>query len=137
MKLKIIYAVLPLFVLFFFSCTVDTTPCEEEIIIENPIPDTTLVLGQEPFRRNVLEEPVVFRHSHNKRISIVVTSKHHGTIASGGGKRNDIDGSVTVVEVVPRRVGETQIHVTAIGGDCSPEVTNSFNVTVIDSTSSN
>jgi|AntRauTorcE11897_2_1112592.scaffolds.fasta_scaffold00199_9 hypothetical protein len=134
---KIKYTVLPLLVFFSFSCTSDTTPCEEEIIIENPIPDTTLVIGQEPFRRDVVEEPVVFRHSEQKQIIVQVTSEQHGVIASSGGKRNDTNGSVTVVEVVPRRVGETQIHVTAIGGDCSPELTNSFNVTVIDSVSSN
>lgn len=118
---------------FLVSCETWRDICTGEIVIENPIPDTTLYIGGEPFRRDVFADPVVLRHTDNRIISILVLADDP-TIVQAGRKINSETQRASVIEAIPKKAGETIVTITA-GDDCET-IQISFNVAVIDTVNS-
>jgi len=117
--------------IFLVGCETWRSECGGEILVENPIPDTTLHVGGESFFRDLFEPPVVFRQTEGKIITFVATSTDGGIIVSANGRRNS-EGRITILEVIPRSEGETDVIIMAEDG-CGEKET-SFNVTVLDTT---
>lgn len=115
----------------FTSCETWRSDCEGKIEVVNPIPDTTLYVGGESFKRDLFAPPVVLRHTDNQLISIIVTPDD-GTIVSAGRKLNTETQRASIVEVIPLKEGETEVSIIS-DTDCE-YFEMKFTVTVIDTT---
>lgn len=120
------------FIAILSSCN-DRAICDGTIVVENEIPDITLYLNGDPFRRDIYEEPPVFRHTLGKDISILVYPENE-SIVSANRILNDKSGELTVIEVVPKKLGTTLVTVTANDECILNETQTSFQVTVEDTT---
>lgn len=117
---------------FFANCETWRSQCNGEIIIENTIPDTTLYVNGEEYRRDISDSPRVFKHTENERIRIQVTAEDLDVVGAGVGI--DSDNENHIIKVVPRASGTSKITVIGMD-DCEGRaVPTSFNVTVLDTT---
>lgn len=116
------------------SCEDRFANCGGAIVVENPIPDTTLYVGGEPFKRDISDPPVVFRHTEDEISVIIVVAVDNGI--AGAGTHLNQGGKAYVVYVEARKKGNTEIRVTAEDECPDYRVTTTFNVTVIDTTNS-
>jgi len=99
-------------------------------LVEHPIPDTTIYLNGEPYRRDIFESPVVFKHTGDIPFSITVTSNDHGMIVEANNKINKETGKASIVEVIPKKEGNTAVNILVDDGCGGLEY--SFNVSVQD-----
>lgn len=111
--------------------------CEGDIIVENEIPDLVMHLDDEPFRRDVFEEPVVFRHTENQVIDIGVRSIGGGAIVTATRVLNPQTNIPSIVQVTPISAGETIVEIEA-NDDCFDRRRfTTFKVTVLDEEENN
>lgn len=116
------------------SCEDRFASCGGSIVVENPIPDTTLYVGREPFTRDISDPPVVFRHTE-REISVINVTAVDNDIALAGDHVND-NGRAYIIYVKALKAGKTEIRVAAKDGCPDYQVTTTFDVTVIDTTKS-
>jgi hypothetical protein len=106
--------------------------CEGDIIIENEIPDLVMRLGDEPFRRDVIyDEPVVFRHTAGKNMTFTAISTPTAIVSSNF-LLNQANNSVSIVQITPRKIGETLIVVEANDECFDRRRITTFKVTVLE-----
>lgn len=123
--------------LFFSSCGNERVGCTGQIIVENPIPDTTLYLGGESFIRDVSQSPVVFKHTENTPFNIQILSTDvgdNGFIVETERRRSDATDRLHVIVIKPNSEGEAYVEITASDGCEGNTESTGFNVTVVDST---
>jgi hypothetical protein len=118
---------------FLYSCETWRSECGGEIVVVNSIPDTTLYLNGESFRRDLFEYPVVLKQTEDKYISFYGTSSEP-TLVSAKGAVDDETGDITILEVTPQRVGTSTVTIMASDNCSDPGPYSPFEVTVIDST---
>ena len=116
----------------FTSCETWRSDCEGKIEVVNPIPDTTLYVGEEPFERDLFETPVVLRHTGDRQIFINVLSSN-GTVVKGTSARSSTTGRLNAIEITPLKAGDSKITIVAEDG-CEYYIKTSFNVSVVDTT---
>ena len=116
------------------SCDQDRLAgCEGDIIVENEIPDLVMHLGDEPFRRDVIyDEPVVFRHTAGKVMSITPTTADGGITVRVNLEQNVEKNHLSILTVTPRHVGETIIQIEAKDDCFDRRRFTTFKVTVLD-----
>lgn len=119
--------------IFFTSCGNERVGCEGEIVVENPIPDTTLYVGGEDFMRDLGKPPVVFRQTENQDITIQDV-KGDIDIVSIRLEESSSSGDLDVIKIHPKRVGQTEIEIIAIDNCPDGGTTTTFKVTVKDTT---
>lgn len=117
--------------LVFSTCETWRHECEGWIIVENPIPDTTLHVGGESFERDLLASPVVLNHTDDQEISIILLAED-GTIVDANRIVSQTTGKLNAIKITPLKVGETDIRLIS-DTDCQ-YFEMSFHVSVIDST---
>lgn len=118
---------------FLYSCETWRSECGGKIVVENFIPDTTLHLNGDYFRRDLFEPPVVLKQTENNNITFYGTSSEP-TIVTAKGARDDKTGKITILEVIPQRVGTSTVTIMASDNCSDPGPYSPFKVTVIDST---
>jgi hypothetical protein len=111
--------------------------CEGDIIVENEIPDLVMRLGDEPFQRDVFEDPVVFRHTHDQVIDIGVRSVSGGIIVTATRVLNPQTNIPSIVKVTPRSVGETIVEIEANDNCFDRRRFTTFKVTIIENEEEN
>ena len=131
--LRILFSSAFIFLLLIFnSCGNERVGCNGRIIVENQIPDTTLYVGGEEYRRDISEPPKVFSHTESERIHIEVTAEDIDIV--GAGTAIDENNNRQIIKVRAKKSGSTMVEV--IGQDDCPDggTPTSFNVTVVDTT---
>ena len=111
------------------SCETWRSQCGGEIIVENPIPDTTLYVDAEPFFRDLFAPPVVLNQTNNK---IVVTTLlvDDLSIVNASIERSATTGRLNAIKIEPLKEGKTTVQILADDG-CE-QIETSFKVTVLD-----
>lgn len=113
------------------SCETWRSECGGQIVVENPIPGTTLYVNGGPFFRDLFAEPVVLQQTEGQIIVILVLAEE-GTIVSGNRARSSVTGRLNAVEVIPHKAGTTEVKIWA--EDKCSQIETTFNVTVLDTT---
>ena len=92
------------------SCETWRSECGGKIIVENSIPDTTLYLNGEPYRRDLFELPVVFRPTGKKDMAIkdVIANIN---IVQIDLKENTGTGDFDIVEISAKTEGDTSVNI--------------------------
>lgn len=119
--------------LLLTACGHERIGCEGEIIVQNPIPDTTLYVGGEPFIRDLNASPRVFVHTAAE-IKNYTAIEGDQLIAEVSMEESEITGNLDVVVVKAVSEGETYVEVTAIDACPDGGAVISFQVTVRDTT---
>jgi hypothetical protein len=111
-----------------FNPGADRTGCDGFIEVLRTLPDTTLVEDGPPLVQELEGEEPFFRHTEDKHVVYLPSFSSDPLIA---GVRI-VGDSATVLQVLPRRRGETRIGIVA-QDDCDKEARFSFDVEVIPS----
>lgn len=117
--------------IFFTSCGNERVGCEGEIVVENPIPDTTLYVGGEPFFMDLFAPPVVLRQTEGKNI-VTTFLVDDLSIIEASRERSTKTGRLNALKITPLKEGSTTVRIQADDG-CG-QIETSFNVTVLDTT---
>lgn len=134
--MKVIYLSL-LATIVFSSCGHERGGCDGDIIVQNEIPDITLFVGGNPFSKDVLEEPAVFRHTRDDLMTISSRPIGSSTIVRVTTLLNLTTGKPTIVEVTPISEGQTIVQIEANDGCFDRRIFTTFSVSVIDTSMSN
>lgn len=128
MKTRILVA---MGVILFSSCGHERGGCEGNIVVENTIPDLILYVGDDPYRRDVFESPVVLRHTLGRSISILVVPSD-GLIVEAARRINTETGRASIVEVIAQKEGNAVVEIEATDECFDRRVLTRFNVTVLE-----
>lgn len=110
------------------SCT-QQGACEGEIIIENPLSDTTIQL-EEGEHTIDLSSPPVFVHTVNKSLALSATVYREDVNIAGAGIQQDTtSGDFDLLVIEPLETGKAKIIVESSDG-CLEGAINEFTVTV-------
>lgn len=123
--------------LFLFSkCDTARSECEGNIVVQNPIPDTTLYAGGDSLMIDLVGSPPVFVQTANKQMvfNARFTGLEGQLVVFPTIKLNPNTGDVSILKVVPYNTGKAIVYVTAKDGCIDYWEGLSFNVTVIDTT---
>lgn len=106
--------------------------CEGDIVVENEIPDLILYLEGESYIRDLVhDQPPVFRHTRNEKISITARAVDFGSTVRVLNRINNEMNSRTIIEIQPLNVGNTVVSVIA-EDDCFDRIrSTTFKVTVL------
>jgi len=118
---KPIGAALSTMVLLFVlsSCETWHQDCTGQIIVENPMADTTLYVGGEPFLRDIFEAPEVFKHTENKDLTIMDLIGDTDFVALNI-VENPSTKSLDIIKITGIKAEESIIRV-VVGDNCSDE----------------
>jgi len=120
----------------FSECQTERSGCEGNIVVQNPIPDTTLYAGGDSLMIDLVGNPPVFIQTAHKHISFTATSTDLDgqLVVFPTIKLNQNTGEVSLLKVVPYNVGKAIVTVRAEDGCIDYWESNTFEVTVIDTT---
>jgi len=123
--------------LFIFSkCQTERSGCEGNIVVQNPIPDTTLYAHGDSLMIDLVGNPPVFVQTANKGMSFTAqfTDLEGQLVVFPTIKLNPNTGEVSILKVVPYNAGKAIVTVRAEDGCIDYWESNTFEVTVIDTT---
>ena len=122
--------------LLFSKCQTERSGCEGKIVVQNPIPDTTLYAGGDSLMIDLVGNPPVFVQTAHKGMSFTAqfTDLEGQLVVFPTIKLNPNTGDVSLLSVVPYNAGKAIVTVRAEDGCVDYWEGLSFNVTVIDTT---
>jgi len=122
--------------LLFSKCQTERSGCEGKIVVQNPIPDTTLYAGGDSLMIDLVGNPPVFVQTAHKGMSFTAqfTDLEGQLVVFPTMQSNPKTNQGSILKVVPYNVGKAIVYVTAKDGCIDYKEGLSFKVTVIDTT---
>ena len=120
----------------FSECQTERSGCEGKIVVQNPIPDTTLYAHGDSLMIDLVGNPPVFVQTANKQMVFDAgsTDLEGQLVVFPTMQSNPKTNQGSILKVVPYNVGKAIVYVTAKDGCIDYKEGLSFKVTVIDTT---